>query len=185
MAAGEAYEPGPASGARVEKDGEQWTLILERELRHAPERVWQALTEPAHLREWAPFDADGNLAEPGPVQLTWVGTGRTIVAKVTRAEAPRVLELGDMRWELERVSRRGSGTGSGTRLRLWHRIDRRFIAWGAAGWHICFDVLDRLLSGTPIGRMAAGGEGWQRLSAEYAQQFGAENPGGSANVQKP
>jgi hypothetical protein len=37
---------------------------------------------------------------------------------------------------------------------LWHNIDRRFISWGAAGWHICFDVLDRLLSGTPIGRIA-------------------------------
>ena len=78
-----------------------------------------------------------------------------------------------MRWELE-------ATGGGTRLTLWHSIDRRFISWGAAGWHICFDVLDRLLSGTPIGRIA-GGEamkfgGWQRLNAEYARQFGIESP---------
>src|SRR3989442_5523987 len=39
---------------------------------------------------------------------------------------------------------------------------------GAAGWHICFDVLDHLLSGTPIDRIV-GGEamkfGWQRLNA--------------------
>ena len=52
--------------------------------------------------------------------------------------------------------------------------------WGAAGWHICFDVLDRLLSGTPIGRIV-GAEamkfgGWQRLNAEYAKQFGVEMP---------
>ena len=57
----EQYTPGPASGAQVRKDGERWTLILVRELRHSPERVWQALTDPAHLREWAPFDADGSL----------------------------------------------------------------------------------------------------------------------------
>ena len=38
-------------------------------------------------------------------------------------------------------------------LTLWHSIDRRFISWGAAGWHICFDVLDRLLAGEPIGRI--------------------------------
>jgi hypothetical protein len=48
---------------------------------------------------------------------------------------------------------------------------------GAAGWHICFDVLDHLLSGTPIGRIVAGDAlkfgGWQRLNAEYAKQFGA------------
>ena len=69
--------------------------------------------------------------------------------------------------------------GSGTRLTLWHNIDRRFIAWGAAGWHIAFDVLDRLLSGTPIGPIGAEGmksAGWQRLVAEYAKQFAAETP---------
>jgi hypothetical protein len=28
----------------VQKDGEKWTLILVRELRHSPEKVWRALT---------------------------------------------------------------------------------------------------------------------------------------------
>jgi uncharacterized protein YndB with AHSA1/START domain len=31
----------------------------------APERVWQALTDPAHLREWPPFDADASLGTVG------------------------------------------------------------------------------------------------------------------------
>jgi uncharacterized protein YndB with AHSA1/START domain len=53
----EHYTPGSASGAQVRKDGEKWTLMLVRELRHSAENVWQALTEPAHLREWAPFDS--------------------------------------------------------------------------------------------------------------------------------
>src|SRR6266566_3399456 len=48
----EQYTPGPASGAQVRKDGEKWTLILVRELRHSPEKVWEALTDPAQLREW-------------------------------------------------------------------------------------------------------------------------------------
>ena len=51
----EQYAPGPANLARVQKDGEKWTLILVRELRHAPGKVWQALTDPAQLREWAPL----------------------------------------------------------------------------------------------------------------------------------
>ena len=92
---------------------------------------------------------------------------------MTRADAPKVLEYGDIRWELEAF-------GGGTRLTLWHNIDRRFISWGAAGWHICFDVLDRLLSGTPIGRIVGADamkfDGWQRLNAEYAKQFGIEKP---------
>src|SRR5579872_5730576 len=70
----EQYTPGPASGAQVRKDGEKWTLILVRELRHSPEKVWQALTDPAHLREWAPFEADGSLGTVGTtVKLTTVG----------------------------------------------------------------------------------------------------------------
>jgi len=169
----EQYTPGSAGAAQVRKDGDKWTLILVRELRHSPEKVWQALTDQAHLREWAPFDADGNLGTVGTVTLTWVGTARLLETRVTRADAPKLLEYGDMRWELEAVS-------GGTRLTLWHSIDRRFIAWGAAGWHIAFDVLDRLLSGTPVGRMVGGeamkSSGWQRLNAEYAKQFGIETP---------
>ncbi|MGH9546478.1 MAG: SRPBCC family protein [Terriglobales bacterium] len=176
----EQYTPGQASGARVQKQGDKWTLILVRELRHSPEKVWQALTDPAHLREWAPFDADGSLDAVGStVKLTTVGapTPRVTETRVTRADAPEALEYKwggfDMRWELEAFA-------GGTRLTLWINIGQRFIAMGAAGWHICFDVLDRLLAGQPIGRIV-GPEamkfgGWQRLNAEYAKQFGVEPP---------
>ncbi len=168
------YEPGPASGAQIQKDGEKWTLVLVRHLRHSPEKVWQAITDPAHLRQWAPFDADGSLGTVGStIKLTWVGTGAATETRVARADAPEVLEYGDIRWELEPL-------GEGTRLTLWHSIDRRFISWGAAGWHICFDVLDRLLNGAPIGRMAGGEamkvKAWQRLTAEYGKQFGVASP---------
>ncbi len=174
----EQYTPGPASGAQVQKDGEKRTLILVRELRHSPETVWQALTDPAHLREWAPFDADGSLGTVGAtVKLTTVGapTPRVSETRVTRADPPKVLEYKwggfDMRWELEAL-------GGGTRLTLWTNIGPRFISMGAAGWHICFDVLDYLLAGEPIGRIV-GPEAmkfgaWQRLNAEYAKQFGME-----------
>ena len=167
------YTPGPASGAQVRKDGEKWTLILVRELHHSPEKVWQALTDPAHLREWAPFVTDGSLGAVGTVKLTWAGNPTPLETKVTRADAPKVLEYDNTRWELEPFA-------GGTRLTLWHNIDRRFIAWGAAGWHIAFDVLDRLLAGQPIERLAGADvmkfAGWQRLNAEYAKQFGIETP---------
>ena len=88
----EQYTPGPASGAQIIKDGEKWTLILVRELLHSPEKVWQALTDPAHLREWAPFDADGSLGAVGTtVKLTTVGAPapRVTETKVTRADATK------------------------------------------------------------------------------------------------
>ena len=176
----EQYTPGAANGAQVQKEGEKWTLILVRELRHSPEKVWQAITDPTQVREWAPFDADGNLGAVGTrVKLTTVGapTPHVTETTVTRAEAPKVLEYNwggfDMRWELAAV-------GGGTRLTLWTNIDRRYISMGAAGWHVCFDVLDHLLSGTPIGRIVGPDAmkfgGWQRLNAEYASQFGIETP---------
>jgi len=171
------YTPGPAGGAQVQKEGEKWTLVLIRELRHSPGKIWLALTDPAQLREWAPFDADGSLGIAGStVKLTTVGAPapRVTETTVTRADAPRMLEYkwGDfqMRWELKEFA-------GGTRLTLWTNIGNRFVAMGAAGWHICFDVLDRLLGGSPIGRIV-GPEAmkfdWQRLHAEYAKLFGVE-----------
>ena len=173
----ETYAPGAADLAHVRKDGETWTLVLTKDLRHPPEKVWRALTEPEHLREWAPFDASAGFGTVGTVNVTWVGTTAPVEARITRVEPPKLLEYSssgnDMRWELE-------GRDGGTRLTLWAVIDRRFISMGAAGWHISFDVLERLLDGTPIGRMAGATamqfEGWQRLNAEYAQQFGIELP---------
>ena len=170
------YAPGPAFGAQARKEGEKWTLILVRDLRHSPERVWQALTDPAHLREWAPFDVDGDVSTVGKtVKLTWVGNPAPIETQVTRADAPEVLEFGDIRWELEPAD-------GGTRLTLWHKIDRRFISWGAAGWHISMDVLNSVLAGEPIGRIVGADamkfDGWQRLIGEYAKQFGVEAPKG-------
>jgi uncharacterized protein YndB with AHSA1/START domain len=175
------YSPGAADVARVEKHGEEWTLVVNRELRHPPERVWRALTDPEHLREWAPFDVDGSLAIAGAkVQLSTVGTPYASETVVTRAEPPNALEYkwGDfnMRWKLE-------ASGQGTRLTLWTNIDRRYIAMGAAGWQICLDVLDRLLDGAPIGRMVGQEtmkfEGFQRLHKEYAKQFGVANRAGN------
>ncbi|HEU5402344.1 MAG TPA: SRPBCC family protein [Terriglobales bacterium] len=180
MTARAQYQPGPANVAHVEKEGEKWTLVLVKDLHHPREKVWQALTDPAHLREWAPFDADGNLGTAGnTVKLTTVGAPGPLITetKVTRADPPHVLEYKwgnfDMRWELE-------PSDVGTRLTLWTNIARPYIAMGAAGWHICFDVLDHHLGGDAIGRIvgpeAMKFDGWQRLNAEYSKQFGIETP---------
>lgn len=171
------YSAGPAQGAQVKKEGDRWTLILVRELRHPVEKVWQALTDPVHLREWAPFDPDGSLATQGSqVKLSTVGAPNPQVSEttITRAEAPHLLEYNwggnDLRWQLE-------AQGTGTRLTLWHNIERNYVSMGAAGWHICLDVLEHLLQGNPLGRIVGSDAmpvGWPRLKAEYDQQFEAQ-----------
>ena len=188
MKSAEPYAPGAAHGARIEKRGESWTLVLVRELAHPPAKVWKALTEPEQIREWAPFDSDRNLGATGTATLTTVGspTPHITQAQITRADAPRILEFTwggqDIRWELEAVGE------ASTRLTLWHNIDRRFIAMGAAGWHLCIDVMDRFIDGHPVGRIvgpdAMKFEGWQRLHGEYAKQFGVETPAWSNEAAK-
>lgn len=180
MSNSERYVPGPASGATIDKDGEKWTLVVVRELRHSPETVWKALTDPAQLTQWAPFDADRNLGTAGAtVTLTTIGAPQARVSEttVTRADAPRLLEYrwgdGEMRWQLE-------PSAGGTRLTLWHDIGHRYIAMGAAGWHLCFDVLARALAGAAIGRMV-GIEVmklpfWQGLHTSYAKLLGVGAP---------
>ncbi len=95
----------------------RWTLVFTRDLRHPPEKVWAALTEPGRLKEWAPFEPSRDLGEPGDATLVMDGAGTD--ETVTKADRPHLLEYtwgGDLlRWELE-------PTETGTRLRLSHTI---------------------------------------------------------------
>ena len=174
------YTPSTAQKARIEQQGDHWILVLTRELKHPPEKVWHALTDPAELCEWAPFDVDGSLGTAGrTVKLTTASAPGMPPSetRVKRADAPNLLVYDwggrEMRWELE-------PTRAGTHLTLWTSIDRGYIAMGAAGWHVCFDVMDQMLTGAPIGRLVAGdalkSAGWQRLHAEYKAQFDKEAP---------
>lgn len=178
------WKLGPAAGARVDQQQDQWTLVLVRELKHRPEVVWEALTDPDQLKHWAPFEASANLGVAGSrVSLVTVGAPHAPASTtvVARAEAPHALEYDwggrSMRWELE-------PDGSGTRLTLWAVIDKNYIAMGAAGWHLCLAVLDRQLAGDPVGRIvgpeAARFDEWHRLHREYQALFGVKTPGGNA-----
>ena len=169
-----SFDPGPPAGAMVVPDGDRWTLVFVRELRHPPARVWSALTDPAEIDQWAPFSAARDLGQTGDVVLTMVDGAEKIdlAGTVLRAEAPSLLEYrwGDdlLRWDLE-------PNGAGTRLTLRHTLaERDMDAMVAAGWHLCVVVLARLLDGDPIG-VVRGDEarryGWEELRAGYAAQF--------------
>jgi len=173
-----SYRPSAAGKVTTQRDGERWTLVFVRDLPHPPEKVWRALTDPRELREWAPFDADRDLATPGPATLTMAGGDGSEKSTVTvrRADPPRLLEYtwdqDVLRWELER-------TGSGTRLTLKHTVaDKSWLTRVAAGWHICIDVADRMLAGQPVGRIVAEEAkqyGWETLHAEYTARLEGES----------
>jgi len=151
-----------------------WTLVFVRDLRHPPSRVWAALTEPAQLAAWSPFEPDRDLAGTGPATLTMIdGDDREDTpAVVRRAEPPTLLEYtwgGDLlRWELAPAT-------TGTRLTLRHRVaDRDWLPKVAAGWHLCLDVADHLLAGHPVPPIrgeAARDHGWDDLAAAYTSKL--------------
>jgi uncharacterized protein YndB with AHSA1/START domain len=164
------FEPSPPAEVERRADGDRWTLVFVRVLRHAPERVWAALTEPAQLEAWAPFTADRDLGRTGHATLTMIDgeVAEDLPASVERAEPPTLLEYSwgtdRLRWTLEPVD-------TGTRLTLEHTLDDPdFVPKVAAGWHLCLDVVERLLDGDavpPIRGEDAKSHGWERLREEY------------------
>ncbi len=101
------------------------------------------------------------------------GDERTALpAVVHRADPPHLLEYtwgADLlRWEL-------TPSGTGTRLTLRHTLaDRDMDAMVAAGWHLCADVLQRLLDGEPVSAIRgrdAMNHGWPELRDRYAAEF--------------
>jgi uncharacterized protein YndB with AHSA1/START domain len=168
---------GPLAAVQHRADGDRWTLVFVRELRHPPERVWTALTEPDQLRAWSPYTADRSLARPGDATLTmFAGADEeadALPASVTRAEPPRLLEytLGTdlLRWELE-------PRDPGTRLTLSHTVaGPDWVPKVAAAWHLCLAVAELFLAGrpvTPIRGEDAIEHGWEALREAYAERLG-------------
>lgn len=159
---------------RAERDGDRWTLIFERDFRHAPADVWRMLTDVGAMREWSPFDSDRPLTTTGNATFTTAGSdGETMPADVRVVDEPRVLEYtwdaDVLRWEL-------APSNGGTHLTLRHTMaDRDWLAKVAAGWHICLDVAERYLDGNPTGRLVgeeARKQGWEPLHERYAAQLG-------------
>jgi uncharacterized protein YndB with AHSA1/START domain len=168
------FRPSPPAEVDRRRDGQSWTLVFVRELRHPPEQVWAALTDPAQLRGWAPFTSDRDLGSLGEATLTMIDAAdaETLPASVSRAERPSLLEYtwgtDLLRWSLVAVA-------SGTRLTLEHTVSEPdWLPKVAAGWHLCLDVAERLLDGRPVPPIrgeAAMSYGWERLHETYAERL--------------
>jgi|688.fasta_scaffold150991_3 uncharacterized protein YndB with AHSA1/START domain len=162
--------------ARCERDGDHWKLEFVRELASSLEAVWDVLTEPDELKAWAPYTADRNLGQTGPVKLIMIDREppEELPSMVSIAERPRLLkhswgQHGELRWMLE-------AAGIGTRLTLHHTLEQAELAPRmAAGWHLCLDVAEHFLAGNPIKPirgMDALNYGWAELQQSYSDRLG-------------
>ncbi|RSM42234.1 hypothetical protein DMA12_21845 [Amycolatopsis balhimycina DSM 5908] len=147
-------------------------LRLERRLKHAPERVWRAITDPAELAHWFPARVDVDLRDGGAIQFTFPGEDTTTTGRVVTADPPReftfVWNDDTLRWLI-------SPDGDGSLLEFTHTFGRgdpaiAKLAAGrnAAGWDVCLDALDARLAGRDFERP----QRWHDRMASYVDEFG-------------
>ena len=85
------FDPGPKSKVEWHRSGSRSTLIFVKTLKHPPEKVWEALTDPDQLRQWAPYVVDRNLSRTGTTKLTMIDGMKSeeFTSTVHRAVRPK------------------------------------------------------------------------------------------------
>jgi uncharacterized protein YndB with AHSA1/START domain len=115
-------------------------LRMERRLKHPPEKVWRAVTEPERLAEWFPTTVHPQLREGGVVEFGFGDAGT-----VTDLEEPCLFAF---TWDEDHLRFELHPDGHGTLLVLLHTFgDRAGAASFAAGWHTCIAALGLALDG--------------------------------------
>ncbi|WP_439376728.1 SRPBCC family protein [Amycolatopsis lexingtonensis] len=158
--------------AKLQTIEERPVLRLERRLKHAPERVWRAITDPAELAHWFPAKVDVELRDGGAIRFTFPGEDTSTTGQVVTADPPReftfVWNDDTLRWLI-------SPDGEGSLLEFTHTFGRgdpaiAKLAAGrnAAGWDVCLDALDARLAGRDFEQPRE----WHDRMASYVEEFG-------------
>ncbi|MEU4251856.1 SRPBCC family protein [Amycolatopsis sp. NPDC026612] len=158
--------------AKLQTVGERPAVRLERRLKHAPEKVWHAITDPAELEHWFPAKVAVELRAGGTIRFTFPGEDSTTTGRVVTADPPReftfVWNDDTLRWLI-------SPDGDGSLLEFTHTFGRgepaiAKLAAGrtAAGWDVCLDALDARLGD----RTFAQPRQWHERIASYVEEFG-------------
>ncbi|MBT2390012.1 SRPBCC domain-containing protein [Streptomyces sp. ISL-1] len=82
----------PHSDTLTTADG-RTALRMERRLAHPPRRVWDAITQPAHLARWFPSEVTVDLRPGGAIGFLFPGDSEPgMTGTVTDADEPHVFE---------------------------------------------------------------------------------------------
>lgn len=158
--------------ASLNEVSSRWLLSLERPMSYSCLEIWEAITDKAVVPRWAPFAPDRDLSETGAVALRQVDDTDTPATpgKVITAAKQRMLSL---IWGDDEVDIELAPTADESLVHLSHTFDDRTMAPSfAAGWHLCLQALDSVLSGveTPIVvGDAAHAVGWDAMYDKYAK----------------
>jgi uncharacterized protein YndB with AHSA1/START domain len=154
-------------GELIELDDGKVGVRFVRNLRHSPERVWRAITEPGELAAWFPDTIEGEFGPGAEVRFPkFAEMGLPATGKVTEFDPPRVLAYSwgtsVLRFELE-------AEGDGCRLVFTDALPREESAKNAAGWEVCLENLEARLAGE--GTEEPPEADWSELHEFYASRF--------------
>ena len=146
-------------------------LRFERRLKHSPEKVWRAVTEPGELAHWFPAKVDYELKPGAPITFDDEAMDGPTYGEVLEVDPPKVFVFSwdDNVFRIE-IVRDGDGSVLHFSQTLGHSDqwgDERFAAQHAAGWDVCLGQLVARLDG-----VEAGPDDWAELNEHYVEKWG-------------
>lgn len=154
----------------LEDLGGRWRLRFTRELAHPPEKVWRAITEPAHLAAWFPQRVSGDWVVGGRLVFSSpAGRGPDFEGEVLAYDPPSALEF---TWGTDVIRLELAPGPAGCTITLLDTFaELGKAARDAAGWDECIDRLARHLGGT---QQRPAGQRWAEVHPGYVQAFGQQ-----------
>jgi uncharacterized protein YndB with AHSA1/START domain len=146
-----------------------WDLRFVRRLKHSPETVWAAFTDPEQRAVWFPDTMIGEFTPGGTLRfVTQLESVPEFIGTVLAVEPPRLLEFtwgeDTLRFEIE-------PTDGGCVLTLHDSIaELGKAARDGAGWHVCLDQLVAALDGAPH----PPSDRWVEIHPDYVAAFGPD-----------
>jgi uncharacterized protein YndB with AHSA1/START domain len=127
---------------------DRWSVRLVRRYPHPVEKVWRAVSEPAHLAVWFPSTVELEPRVGAEVRFGAPMDGLPALTGVVTDWAPPHL-LG-FTWDTDHLRFELAEVDGGTEVVLLHTFaDRAGAASFAAGWGVCDGGLAALLAGDP------------------------------------
>jgi uncharacterized protein YndB with AHSA1/START domain len=144
-------------------------LRIERHLKHRPEKVWRAVTDPAELKHWFPAAVEYELRTDAKMTFTFPGEDSPSSGGVViEADPPRVFAFD---WGGELLRFELTAEESGCLLVFTHTFDDRPKAASfATGWRTCLAALEATLG------ESAQATAWSpAVHEEYVLEFGLDH----------
>jgi uncharacterized protein YndB with AHSA1/START domain len=147
------------------------TLRFERRLRHAPAKVWRAVSDPAEMRHWFPAAVQAELRPGAPMRFTF--PDEAVVAgtwdgEVLEVDEPKIFMF---RWNQDVLRIELIPDGDGCRLVFTQTLGGGGVLGAgrtAAGWDTCLDALTAQLDGTEPAERTD----WLTPMEHYIEKFG-------------